>query len=565
VSRRRIPDVVLLAVFVPLWALCFTLQAREMRNGHLAWIPLTVSAAPGSEGFPTISSFWPDAEAETSELRGGDRIARVGRLGLAGAGPFRFAASVYEAMGPEFAVDARVIRAGKIEELTFKLRPVEMSWRLPLLSLGFAVPAFLVLWLRSGSRSARAFFASSLCFSLQTTFFFGGPPLQTYLWIVVYALSACMIYPLMFRAVLAVPEGLHRGSPWGSAWIALFSLCGLGGTSWLFGVPFSSEVGVRATAGANALAPLLTLFLLTRNYVRATPIGRRQLRWIVYGLYIGALPVGVGSLVSVLTPRLWWIHEILMISPVLVPFCFLIAIVRFNFLDVDRLISVTLSYNILLVLLVGVGVLAVPRAGEAASGALGVDPRAGQVALVLVLGATVVPAHRRLRPRIDRMLFAERYGVEQGIEELIGELPGCETTEELSERVGTTLSRLMRSEHCVLYVRRDHAYSAVFAESVENRELPPSCDEKSAPVIALLGRRTPLVFEQAGRASGANVAAPTFPGAAIVLGLRRGEELLGFMSLGPKRSGDVYTATDLGMLTDLADSLAYEWSQVEPC
>jgi len=117
--------------------------------------------------------------------------------------------------------------------------------------------------------------------------------------------------------------------------------------------------------------------------------------------------------------------------------------------------------------------------------------RPAQTALLLALAVAVVPAHRQLRPRIDRLLFAERYAVEQGIEELIGELPGCATTEELARRVGTTLSGLMRPRHCFLYAHREPAYLPVFAESVETDEPPPSYEERSPAVAALRRRPSP--------------------------------------------------------------------------
>ena len=65
-SRLRLLDAVLLTVCVPLWVLCFTLQARELQRDRLAWIPLTVTRAPAPDGLPTIAGFWPDAEAGLS-------------------------------------------------------------------------------------------------------------------------------------------------------------------------------------------------------------------------------------------------------------------------------------------------------------------------------------------------------------------------------------------------------------------------------------------------------------------------------------------------------------------
>ena len=79
------------------------------------------------------------------------------------------------------------------------------------------------------------------------------------------------------------------------------------------------------------------------------------------------------------------------------------------------MLSATASYNILLVLLGAGALIVVPRIAEAVSGIVGIDPGTGQVALSLVLAAVLIPAHRRLRPRIDRLFFKERYALDQGI------------------------------------------------------------------------------------------------------------------------------------------------------
>ena len=148
--RLRPLDAALLAVFVPLWVLCFTLHTRELLGERLAWIPFTVAAGSGAEPYPAISGIWPDAESETEELHIGDRLVRVGDLDLAGTGPFSFAAAVYAAVERGHSVRVQLIRDGQSKQASFALRPVGVSWRLPLVSIGFALPGFLVLWRRPG-------------------------------------------------------------------------------------------------------------------------------------------------------------------------------------------------------------------------------------------------------------------------------------------------------------------------------------------------------------------------------------------------------------------------------
>ena len=479
---------------------------------------------------------------------------RIGNTDLGGAGPLAFVAAVYAHGGSPVPVD--VSRDGRLESVSFELRPVGASWRLPFLSLGFALPGFLVQWRRSGSRAARAAFLASVCFSLQWTFFFGGPPAQTYLWITVFGLSAAGLFPLMIQAVLAMPEEApaSRSAP---IWTWAFSLYAASAFSWVFGFPFSSEVGVRVSAALNALAPLLVLGLITRSYIRSGPIGRRQLRWIVYGFYLGAVPVALGNLVPTAAPQWWWLHEVLMSSVVLFPLCFFIAIVRFNFLDIDRIITATLSYSILLALAAILGAAAAPVVGGVAASAAGVPTYVANTILFVLLAVAVMGAHRRLRPRIDRALFAERYVVEQGIDELIEELAACEGSTELHELTGQTLDRLLRPGRCVTYEREGPGFAPRF---VASGDTVPSLSDRDPLVELLREHRGAISLEGAGRRLAGEqriTKALESVHGAVAIALRPAHDAVdGLLCLGRKRSGDVYTTTDLALLTRVAEAVS---------
>jgi hypothetical protein len=96
------------------------------------------------------------------------------------------------------------------------------------------------------------------------------------------------------------------------------------------------------------------------------------------------------------------------IAQIFIPVCMLIAIVRANYFDVDRLITGTAVYSVLSILLLAAALIAVPHLARAASRAAGFDPHAMQWGLALLVAAGTVPASRLLSPRIERVLFHER-------------------------------------------------------------------------------------------------------------------------------------------------------------
>jgi len=195
------------------------------------------------------------------------------------------------------------------------------------------------------------------------------------------------------------------------------------------------------------------------------------------------------------------------------------------------------------------------------SGMAGVDPATGRIVLSLALAAVLIPAHRRLRPQIDRVFFKERYALDAGIAALLPTLSTCTDTRELTERAGAGLHRLLRPESCVIYGGGEQSYTPVF---VEGRAVPSAFEAGSPLIGTLRGRHAPLSLSAAGRRADE---APLGPfdraaletlGAEVIVPVRQDERLVAFVCLGPKRSGDVYTSTDLTLLTAVAETVSRE-------
>ena len=309
--------------------------------------------------------------------------------------------------------------------LVLRLDPLNFPWRIFPLVLGFAVTGVLAFLRAPGSRSARAYFLASLAYSLHWTLFFGGPRVQTYAWVAVCFCASLVMFPLTLRTAMLLPDEVAPADGRLPAWPWLFALFGPIGTSAMFGVPLPPLIGLRGIFVLNVAFIATLLVLLTRNFRRAGPIGRRQLKWVVYGIYLGAVPVLAADAVIAIAPRFWWLHDVSMIAMVVIPICICIAIVRYNLFDIDRLISATVAYTILFVLLLAGALTVIPRLSLAASSTIGLDPAFGQTVFSLLLAALVVPGQRYLRPQIERRFFAERYALERGVEQLLRDLSRC--------------------------------------------------------------------------------------------------------------------------------------------
>ena len=420
-------------------------------------------------------------DGQASGLRVGDRLLRVGEADLRGVGPLGFFLRFSEQAGSGRRVQVLFERDGELGEVSLPAGSLAILWPLLPVSLGFALVGVLGL-VRARGALVRTGFCALLCTAIVFVSFFGGGGLEGIASIGIHLLCTTLGGPLFLRSALLFPQGIAPASRFARAGPWLFAAFGPLEASATYGSPFSPAVGYPASFVVGVASIATGLVVATRNYRRADVIGRRQLKWLVFGLYCAAIPpLAVGGLVSA-DRRFLPLYLASLTFFRFIPVSLTIAVARYNLFYVDRLLSATASYNIVLLTLVGAGLVAVPWFGELSSGLLGIDPRMGQAALSLALAAIVVPMHQRLRPRIDRVFFKERYALDRGIADLLHALSACEDTRALTERVGEELARLLRPEACVVYARTGEAFGPVF---VEGRAVPPAFEARSALVATL--------------------------------------------------------------------------------
>ena len=113
----------------------------------------------------------------------------------------------------------------------------------------------------------------------------------------------------------------------------------------------------------------------------------------------------------------------------------------------------------------------------------------------------------------------------------------------------------------MVYALVEGSYVPVF---VEGRAVPPAFEAESPLIASLRRRRTPLSLSDAGRRADE---APLGPfdraaletlGAEVVVPVHQQDALAAFVCLGPKRSGDVYTSTDLSQLASVAETVSHQ-------
>jgi class 3 adenylate cyclase len=554
-------DRALLLILVPLWAVSFALHVREVVRSQLVWPWVWVERAADASAGPTLIGVWPQFADLAQGLQPGDRIVRIGAHAAAGFGPIDFVAMALASADDRRGVALEVQRDGRSLARTLTLGASPTPWVFAAISLSFALVGTLILLYAPRARAARPAFLAGITYGLYYAFFYGPDPWQTYVSLPFLIATGSLTGPLAVRGMLALSETRAELPRW--PW--LLALAGPLYSSLILGTPLSPALGqLLFPLGTAALVACL-VGVLVHDYRAADAVGRRKLRWVLYGVYVGTFPFGLGWLAYLFDPALLPLTLYSLAAALLIPVGFLVAIVRHNLLDIDRLISATASYSILSVLVVAGALTLVPRASRAASSALGLNPDAGQLVLSLVLAAIAVPLHRRLRPRIDRVFFAERAQIDRYARDLLGELATRDSAHALVECAGRGLARTFRPEACAMYVRGERAYLPVFVSGGSAAPALPLdsplielLDAHEGPVL-LLDPEPSELRQLRGRAR----AVLESLAALVIVPVHVDKNLTAFACLGPKRSGDVYTSTDHAWLVALREAVRRELRRLD--
>jgi class 3 adenylate cyclase len=312
--------------------------------------------------------------------------------------------------------------------------------------------------------------------------------------------------------------------------------------------------------GLNTVYLAVLVALLTLNYRACGPRGRRQLKWVVLGFWVGLVPVFLASLLALAAPELWWLYEASLVLSLAIPICLFIALVRFNLFDVNRLLTAAATYSVVGTIALAGVFLVVPRASAAAAG--WVEPQVSQPMLALSLAGIALVGLRQVDALLQTRLYPERRALEDAAGRLRQDLSSCEKPADILTALGVRLRSLLSLETVAIYARTDVAFAPVFARGPG---ISPAFDPNGPLATLLEAYREPLDPGQikGGTLERADWAALASMGVELVVPITLRGELGGFLCLGGKGSGDIFTPSDIALLLGLADKAADELLRFE--
>lgn len=552
--------------WVPLWVVFVTIGWVQSQGGIPIGLILTATPESSREYPEVLMSLVVRFVPAASAPQPGDRLVSFGSDDLRGLDPARMLVREKRALqgfADHYEMRLTYARDGVLHDSTAILdRQLSARWFV-VIAIFEGLLALLVRLRAPHLPAARSFSVATLLHAIMLPGFILDSDSAMTFCIFARLVAETLLGPAILRCVLQVPAETAPKRTW--PYVAIWASALPQYWAWRYWIGarpslISSEAGWLLHNGSIAVLCAVGLGLQVHNYYRASAVGRRQLRWAIFGLLV-AVPVMAGVLaVFALAPE-----HISTVSPLIllnlaVPVAVAIAIVRHNLFDIDRIISVTVAYLATLTLLLALGFVAVRRVGEAILAHLDARVLSPDLLGIAALAVIAVPAQRFVQPVIERMFFKERFALQQEMAALLSQLGECASLTDLVQLLGRRLDEILRPLTCTVYCRAADGYQAGFVRG----ELPPLNVELSDPLVAVLARLPgPLARERwtdrrgHPRLNHFDTAALDTLRAAVVVPARRGE-LQAFVCLGGKRSGDVYTATDLALLAAVADKLASE-------
>lgn len=545
-------DQVLLVVLLPAWLLCALLSARTLIRPS-AHSPLYVDAARSAAEYPVVTGFWDTSGAR--ELQLGDQLLRFGERDLRGIGRLAtyvsFAAAAHAAGGP---VEVEYEREGVLA--TALVAPYSNAGFRGWLPAGaiFVLSAVFILRRTGGTPLGRALFLSFMACGFQLAIFFAGGERETYSMIAARSLALGLATPLTLRAFQRFPDDQRSReerlpeTPFSRTWPWLFALAGLFHAG-RFGL-MPHQIAVPTVLALTVGGFIALLWILSRRYQREDPLGRRRIRWVVFGVYAAVLPPLIGNALATWDDRFTVLYTASLVALGLIPLSVLISIFKVDLFDVDRALSSTVAWNLLLVVGVGAMIVLMPFASQAGSSWLQIEPPLSRVLVAALLLTLLVPRQARVRAQVEKQLFAERYALDRGAAQLQQQLSEYRDARKLIERLGRGLSELFAPESCAVFARHGDAFLPVFTAGRPHAPFPAT--GPLARTLAVKSDPFAVSREDGQSLDPFDRAALESLAAAVLVPIVQDDKLRLVVCLGERTSGDVYTPTDRNLLSMLA-------------
>jgi hypothetical protein len=204
------------------------------------------------------------------------------------------------------------------------------------------------------------------------------------------------------------------------------------------------------TISVEFVALLVAFVGMLLRYRSSHDVARRQYRWVLSAIVflIISLLIGlVGSTFAGDDNGPWWVP--ILFAYLAVPVSFMVAIMRYRLYEIDRLVSRTVIYSVVVIVLVAVYVVAVGVMTQV----LPLSSDVAVAAATLAAAAVFSPLRRRVRREVDRRFNRTRFDAEREVEAFVRRLRDRTELLEVESDLSAVVNRTLQPAAMTLWFR----------------------------------------------------------------------------------------------------------------
>jgi two-component sensor histidine kinase len=467
-----------------------------------------------------------------------------------------------------------VVRDGQLALLPIRLAPIPWSailkrwWSQLIVSLATLIIGTFVFWKRPQEMAARALMLFCVTLAVQLwcdgyNFQFAVLPWRwafgfhllvehltfslSYASICHFALLFPAPHPLVRRFPRGLPLVLYIANPLTITTVMLLSPAP---SSALFNGNQASLVVMLLQLGLGIVAGVRSLF------TACDPVGRAQIRWIMWGVSIGfavAIPGYFLPLILVGYPLIP--NPVIMLLTIIAPVVYAIALLRYHLFEIELIINRTLVYGTLTALVIGLYLLLVRLLTALIEILLPGQPDIVAISLAaLVIALAFDPLRRRVQAVIDRTFYRTKLDYQRLLTEMSARVASSIVPEHLANLLAEELPQRLQITWASLAVPDGQVGAFVQA------------GQGVRPPALALDHTLPASLHRLGQPVRRLQPPPDLPAEALayldrhqielIIPLIVGRDLVGLYHLGPQTSGDGYSRDQVHILHVLAQQAA---------
>ena len=380
----------------------------------------------------------------------------------------------------------------------------------------------------------------------------------TLFWVKLVMTTALFIVLFFYLLATTFPKSKLQMTSW-TFWYAIIFTLSL--------VPFSLLnyifVSTKAFGKGGVPGPAMPFFLihsitllgggfltLLKKYKKVSGIEKIQLKLFLYSTILMFASILTTNLFFVLIFKTAAFINLLPLYTLIFVGFISYAIVKHRFLDINLLVTRTVSYAILVVVIAGIYSLAIYILGQFFFKLNLTSTEFIILTTLSILTAiSFFPLRRRVEKYTDRFLFKDRYDTNEVLGNLSRIMASTLRLEDLSHGMLGELIHQARITRAAFILLEDDSITDFKSEGFKS---PPTLDEED--IRSLSKSRHALVFDELEE--GVEKQLLRKLEFSVVVHLRTEGEQVGLLAVGEKLSGDIYLEQDLKLFEILAPEAA---------